>query len=375
MKKILKFLLNFIFSFNKIDDKTIVFFSSRNKVDGNPKSIYLYMKKYYSEKYRLIYLVNKHVDISSLNKNDVKFYRSFKSYYYISKAKYWILSDSVQTLIDKKKNQIYIQTFHGHGPIKKGEKEIADKFNAIEKVEHIKNWDIYISMCKEDETHMINQTGFDRKIARLGISSTDSIVDSKKMSEQYKNELKKKLGIPLDKKIVLYAPTYREKLLSEYNIKLKCESLKLLKDYIFLIRLHPLLNSKIDQTIFKDSNFIDCCNVPDIVDLYPIVDILISDYSAAIYEFALTNKKIILYPYDFSEFEKFPGYVIDYKKVMPGPICYDEKELYNVLNNMPSFFEDYEEKLLEFNNKFNYLNDGTATKRFVDNLIDKRFEE
>ena len=58
---------------------------------------------------------------------------------------------------------------------------------------------------------------------------------------------------------------------------------------------------------------------------------------------------------------------------MPGPICYTEKELYNTLKNLENSFKGYEKKLQVFNKKFNYLNDGNATKRFVEYLISGKF--
>lgn len=378
MKKIMKFLINLIFNFFQVKDNVIVFLSSRNRVDGNPKAIYLYLKKNYINKFKLIYLVNKNTDISDIDKNDVFYYRTLMGYYYLAIAKYWILSDSVKTLKNKKKKQIYIQTFHGHGPVKRGGFEIKQfqKGKQYENgiMDHVKDWDIYISMCKKDEEHIKNSTGYNKKIYRLGIASTDVIVQSKNMVSTEIEKIKEAFNIPKNKKIILYAPTYREKLLNSEKISIKIESLKDLNDYVVLVRLHPLLNSKIDQSIFENSNFINVCDVPDIVDLYPIVDILISDYSAAIYEFALTGKKIILYPYDYNEYEKFPGYIIDYEKVMPGPICYTEDELYNVLINQKVTFKNYNEKLIKFNEEFNYMNDGKATKRFVDKLINKEFD-
>ena len=370
MKNIITTILNLIFKFFKVKNNYIVFFSSRNRVDGNPREIYLYLKKNYDSKFKIKYLVYKGTETEKLDSKDICYYRTLKSLYYIAKAKYWILSDSVNPVLKKKKSQIYIQTFHGHGPVKKMGLEIDEyrKEHTENKLKHIQDWDIYISMCEEEETQIKNSTGFDQKIFRLGIPSTDPIARSKKLSSDEIENLKKKYNIPLDKKIVLYAPTYREDLLGKENIKLNIESLCELQDYVFLVRLHPLLNSKTDKNIFKNSNFINCENVPDIVDLYPITDILISDYSASIYEFALTDKKIILYPYDYEKYSTYPGIVIDYQKIMPGPICYTEKELYNTLKNLDTSFNGYEKKLKKFNKKFNYLNDGQATKRFVENL-------
>lgn len=378
MKNILKSILNFIFSFVKVNDDYIVFFSSRNRIDGNPKAIYKYLKKNYPRKYKIKYLVYKTTDVSQLDKNDVCYYRTLKGYYYIAKSKYWILSDSVETFIRKRKEQIYIQTFHGHGPIKsmcklsKNTNENIECINGI--IKHAVEWDIYITMCQKEEDIFVKQTGFNKKIFRLGIPSMDSIVESNKMTEKDIMLLKNKYNIPLDKKIILYAPTYRNELLDKSDIKIEIEDLKDLKDYIFLVRLHPLLNSKVEKTIFELPNFINCCDIPDIVDLYPVIDILISDYSASIYEFALTNKKIILYPYDYDKYDYSPGFSINYKEEMPGPICYNQKELRNVLENQEKYFKDYNKKISEFNKKYNYMNDGNATKRFVEHLVNKKFE-
>ena len=226
-------------------------------------------------------------------------------------------------------------------------------------------------MCELEEKHIIDSTGFNKKIIRLGIPSTDYIVNNKDIKD---NELLKKLNIPKDKKVILYAPTYRSDLLGQENINIRIESLKKLTDYVVLVRLHPLLNSKINKKLFDDSNFINVCEEEDIVNLYLITDILISDYSASIYEFALTGKKIVLYPYDYDEYKKYPGFCIDYKKTLPGPICYDENELYDTILNIEKIYPKYNEKWNKFNKKYNYMNDGEATKRFVQYLINGNLE-
>lgn len=321
MKKVFEKIVNSFFHIFKIKNDVIVFESGRNKIDGNPKAIYLYLKENYPNKYKLIYLTNKNININELDKNDVVFYKTLKSLYYLSVAKYLIRSESIGNIIKKRPEQVYIQTFHGHGPIKKGGFEIEENKKGQEYknglLNHCKEWDVYISMCELEEKHIIDSTGFNKKIIRLGIPSTD---------------------------------------------------------YVVLVRLHPLLNSKINKKLFDDSNFINVCEEEDIVNLYLITDILISDYSASIYEFALTGKKIVLYPYDYDEYKKYPGFCIDYKKTLPGPICYDENELYDTILNIEKIYPKYNEKWNKFNKKYNYMNDGEATKRFVQYLINGNLE-
>ena len=141
MKKIIVNILNIIFKMFRVENNYIVFFSSRNRVDGNPREIYLYLKKNYNTKFKIKYLINKNTIIDDLDIADICYYKSLKSLYYISKAKYWILSDSVNPIINKKKKQIYIQTFHGHGPVKKGGFEIKEyrDSNHIKKAKHVKD--------------------------------------------------------------------------------------------------------------------------------------------------------------------------------------------------------------------------------------------
>lgn len=376
MKKSIGFILNFVFRIFPINDKKIVFESGRNKIDGNSKSIYLYLKKNYPNKYKLIFLVNKNEDITEIDKNDVVYYKTLKGFYCLATAKYWIKNESVGSIIKKRKQQIYIQTFHGHGPIKNGgfETNKYKKTSENDVMNHVKDWDIYISMCETDEDHIKNATGYNKKFERIGISSTDEIIRSLSLTEKEKELLKLQFNIPLNKKIILYAPTYREELFQKSTIDLPILKLKNLKDYVVLIRLHPLLTSKIDQTLFHDSNFINVCDVPDIVSLYPIADVLISDYSASIYEFALTNKKIILYPYDYDKYNEYPGFCINYKKVLPGPIVYDEESLYETIINIDKIYDIIKNDWIIFNKKYNYMNDGKATRRFVQLLINNEFE-
>ena len=87
MKNLLEKIINIIFGFVKVKDNYIVFFSSRNRVDGSPKAIYLYLKKHYPKKYKIKYLVYKSTDVSELDKKDVCYYKTLKCCHYIARTK------------------------------------------------------------------------------------------------------------------------------------------------------------------------------------------------------------------------------------------------------------------------------------------------
>ena len=82
------------------------------------------------------------------------------------------------------------------------------------------------------------------------------------------------------------------------------------------------------------------------------------------------KKPIIFYPYDFKKYLKLRGgFYLDYKKDLPGPICYTEEELFNTIKNIEEIITKYKTKIKKFDEKYNYLSDGKSSERFVNKLI------
>ena len=375
MLKVLKKIINKFFSIFKIDDKKIVFQGNQNMVDGNPRAIYEYMKKSNPE-YRLICIVNKGVNTSFIPKKDCVYYKTLKSYFHLSTAKYWIRSQSFGGLIEKRKGQVYIQTWHGHGALKKMSYDI-DALNNIDRnveLEHVRDWDYFISTDKLDGDVIISSTNYKGKIVELGAPSLDQLINDSNNQEKIKN-IKQEIGITNDnrKKIILYAPTFRDSDLDSKKVDVKIESLKNLKDYIILIRLHPLVEKKIDKKIFS-KNFINVCDYYDVSNLLLITDVLISDYSSIVYEFGVLDRPMIFYAYDYDLYAKERGFYIEYN-TLPGIIVKEEKELLNVIKSGIYESDEFNIKRSKFNKKYNKLNDGNATKRFVDLLVKGYFNE
>lgn len=365
MKKILEIIVNNFFSIFKIDNNKIVFQGNQNMIDGNPRAIYEYMKKFFPS-YRLICIVNKDVDISSIDSKDCVFYKTFKGYYHLATARYWIRSQSFGGLLKKRKGQVYIQTWHGHGALKKMSYDV-DSLKATnngEELEHVKDWDYFIATDELDGNVIKSSTNYKGKILELGAASMDLLNQN---NQEKSKMIKKELGIKNNKKkIVLYAPTFREKDLESNLVTVPIEKLRDLDEYIFLVRLHPLIENKVDKKIFS-KNIINVCDYYDVSNLLLISDILISDYSSIIYEFAILNRPMILYAYDYDLYQKERGFYIDYF-TLPCPICYTQDELFECIKKQKYNLKKYQNQLKSFNNKYNKLNDGHATERIV-NLI------
>lgn len=374
MKKLLSIILNLISRLFKVNKKKILFESGRDLVDGSPRAIYAYIKENCPDDFKTVWLVTRKTDVSNIKPGEYAYYRTLKGFYFMVTAKYWIRSESLGNIIKKKKNQVYIQAWHGHGAFKKMGYDVND---AMERppMEHVKEWDYYIASDPLDEKVLISSSGYNKKTVMLGAACTDEILKLSKDVNKI-NVIKQKLGIrkeDFDKKIIFYAPTFRDSDLNKKSLKLPISCLAKIKDAVILIRLHPLIKELIDDSIFKD-NVINACKYPDASEILAVADVLITDYSSITYEYAILNRPIIFYDYDLDFYLQERGLYIDVHKDLPGPVVYDEETLYSTLENIEEVRKKYKDKLVEFNEKHNFLNDGQVSKRIVQKMKEGYFK-
>lgn len=360
LKKMFKKMFNVIFGVFPINNKKIMFECGRNRVDDNPLAVYRYIKSNCKNEFKTKFLVKKGTDISSLEKKDVCYYRTLTGMYHLATSKYWIRSQSMGGILEKRKNQIYIQMWHGAGAIKKMGNDITGNKTILD---HAKSWDYLIATDELNKKVMCSSTGFDEyKTIVLGSSTTDFLVN---YTESDVNRIKEKIEIEkTKKKVILYAPTFRDDELGK-EVNLNIISLGKLKNYIFLVRLHPLMNSMI-KDLNLPNNFINVCDYPDIHDLLIISDALITDYSGVYFSYSVLKRPIIFYPYDYEKYLKDRGFYYDYKTFVPGPIVYNESQLYKLLSDSNNVFnENVVKRITDFSLKYNKLDDGKVCERFV----------
>ena len=184
-------------------------------------------------------------------------------------------------------------------------------------------------------------------------------------------KIKKKLGIENDnRKIILYAPTYRSnqhdaEIGYTYKEEIDFEQLKekIGKDYIILFRAHYFVANNFDFEKYKGFVF-DVSKADDINELYIISDLLITDYSSVFFDYANLKRPIIFYMYDLEHYrDKSNGFYIDLDE-LPGKIVTTQSKLEEEIQKIDQN-NIYNEKYKEFNNKYNYLDDGHATERVV----------
>lgn len=163
-----------------------------------------------------------------------------------------------------------------------------------------------------------------------------------------------------NKKVILYAPTFRGNLMDGLKVNsfdFKKVEEKLNNEYIILYKFHPLLGN-----VQVESNAINV-NKEDLYTLFAVSDCLISDYSSIVFDYSLLNKKTIIFSNDLEEYNASIGLNVNLKEEF-NYVCTTEDELVQaILDTKPSY-------KLDFQKKYMVHTDGKNTSRVI-NLIDE----
>ena len=267
-----------------------------------------------------------------------------------------------------KKETIITQMWHAPGAFKKfGGSVDGDSVEILKKIS--KNTDYLIVSSKNVEDYYCEAFQIQKnKIKPLGLPRADYYFEKHDISD-LKSKFCKKHNINSDKKIILYAPTFRdeEKYNNVFNYLDLVEFNQVLgDDYVLALRLHPKIKNFYSDEISAVGEYVDCSNYFSEQELLLISDILITDYSSIMIEFALLNKPIVFFTYDFEDYlTKERGFYFDFESSVPGPIANNSNQLIDVIKN-----NDFDEsKLSKFvRTQFDAI-DGNASKRVVDFLL------
>ncbi len=237
-----------------------------------------------------------------------------------------------------------------------------------------KEWDYLISPNHYTTEILRSCFAYDGDILETGYPRNDILYNA---TPEQVQKIKDDLNLPSDKKIVLYAPTWRD---DEYfdagkmHFTLKLELDKLQKaigdEYIVLVRTHYFVADKLDLSPYKGFAY-DVCKYDDIAELYLISDILITDYSSVFFDYANLRRPILYYTYDLEKYENvLRGFYIDIHSEVPGPLLKTTEEVIDAIVNIEDLKKEYADKYDEFYERFCSFEDGNASKR-IDDAIRK----
>jgi len=369
----------YIFSKMKQKDNWIIFesFVGRN-YSGQPKYIYQYLQKNYGKKYKYIWIVNdKKMEIDGKHTKVKRF--GLKYYYYMTRSKYWVNNMRQPYAFPKRDSQIMLETWHGT-PLKRLVFDMDDVHSANPKYKQIvykqsRKWDYLLSDNGFSTEVFQSCFMFDKeKILELGYPANDPMYD--KNLDVKAAELKRKIGVPLDKKVLLYAPTWRDDNMygaGEYKFELALDLNRLHKgfgdEYVILLRMHYWVVDQLDLKGLEDF-VINVSKYSDITDIYLISDICMTDYSSVFFDYANLRRPILFYMYDLEKYrDVLRGFYLDINKDLPGPILTTNDEVVDALKNIDEIKKNYNSKYETFYNRFCHIDDGNAAKRVCEKVF------
>ncbi len=372
--------LYYIFGLLPIKKNKVVFIADYG-MQGfacNPKAIaneFIARNNLKNTNYELVWLVNKY------NKefpDEIKKYKNnfLNRAYHLSTSKVWIDTHRKHLETRKKRNQLYIQTWHGPIGFKAvGKMKNNDSFLKI--AEMVNTYDSSIAdyfISNSNWCSNVYRKGLDYSgdIIRVGSPRCDNIINNKGNKN---SDIRSKLNIPEGVKILLYAPTFRggdnsknwefskidnsidfEKIVDCLEHTTNCK-------WYVLLRLHPVLADKLEGFNFNKKNFKDVSKIDDMYDILNITDMMISDYSSVVFDASYAKIPTFLYVEDIDDYTSKRGLLWGLDE-LPFPYAKDNDGLIDCIRNFD--FEEYSKKLDLLFEEIELLEDGKASERVVD---------
>ena len=286
-------------------------------------------------------------------------YGSVDSIYELATAK--VIITNTKNLLpfpNKKPGQYFIMTWHGATGFKFIEKDAEAKLspayvNESKRVSEMTDLMMVESQEQFDEFRRV--AWYNGEILKCGLPRDDIFFNH---TAEFVADIRKRLNVPPDSKIIMYAPTFRDNPNTWSDVyKFDAENLlKVLKKkfggkWTLFLRFHPnIAATPFAKNFFTNAeNVINVTNYPDMQELIVISDMVISDYSSVVYDFTICNKPVFIFAKDFDTYTKERGFKQLYFD-LPYKINRTEDELFACIKN-------YNEKKL-----------APARKKFLDSV-------
>jgi CDP-glycerol glycerophosphotransferase len=220
----------------------------------------------------------------------------------------------------------------------------------------------------------VKSYGYDGELVRHGLPRNDLLVRG--VDDDWVEAKKRELGLPTDRRLVLYCPTFRDRarrLETPYELPLDLEQMRraLGDDVHLMLRTHYLDTFKLSARFAPFAT--DVSRHHDVTELMLIADVLVTDYSSVMFDFANTGKPMVFYTYDYEDYVRDErGTYIDLPDVAPGPVVLTNDELTAALARVDDDVEGYRDRYAAFRERFCSYETGHAAEHVVKEFFEGR---
>jgi CDP-glycerol glycerophosphotransferase len=304
---------------------------------------------------------------------------SREHYEAMAQARYLVTNDLLPPWYRKRDGQFYLQTWHGT-PLKRIGLDIepprlANIVAYLERQnEDTPKWDLLLAPNAFSTPIFRSAFAFGGEIAETGYPRNDILSDPER--EERAAQVRRLLHIPGGKRVVLYAPTWRDDAFQQggryrFELQLDLDAVTRAQgsDHVVLLRTHFNVRDPLRESS-ADTGLVDVTRYPDIADLYLISDVLITDYSSAMFDFAVTGRPMLFFTYDLERYrDQLRGFYFDFEAQAPGPLLTTTADVIDALRDIGQIASSHRGAYEAFAAKFCALEDGHAAARAVDRLL------
>lgn len=271
----------------------------------------------------------------------------------------------------KRAGQTYLQTWHGT-PLKRIGRDVPSANLSLSyrtlMDKEVREWDLLLAQNNFSGRTLPQAFGYDGLTLTLGYPRNDLLSTADPFLSA---TVRQRLGVSPSARVILYAPTFRDNVRSGRGygmvnyLPLREAAKRLGPDTALLVRGHS--NTPGLRQSKQSANILDVSRYPDVTELMLVADVLITDYSSVMFDFASTERPIIYLVPDIRQYaDTTRGFYFDFESEAPGPLCSTAAEVFDALDSIECVKQDYATRRADFRNRFASLDDGRASERVVD---------
>jgi CDP-glycerol glycerophosphotransferase len=290
----------------------------------------------------------------------------------MARARYLVANATVPGFHLKRRGTFFLQTWHGT-PLKRigfdipREAARAPRTARATLAHNVKRWDLLLSPNPFSTPIFRKSFAFPGRIEETGYPRNDLLQSPD--ADDIRDRTRAGLGIAGHQRVVLYAPTFRDA--ARFTLLPEVQRLAgvLGEAYVVLMRAHKL--DAADLPGDPQMDLLDVSSYPDNRELFLAADILVTDYSSVMFDFAVTGKPMLFWTHDLAEYrDSDRGFSFDFEAQAPGPLLGTADEVAAAITDLENVSARYSGAYLRFRERFCALEDGRASARVVDLLLD-----
>jgi CDP-glycerol glycerophosphotransferase len=297
----------------------------------------------------------------------------------IARSRYLVSNMFQPPWYERRPGQVVVETWHGT-PLKKLGFDVDVPLRSLAVLGGLERtetaaamWDLLVSPNAFTSSIMRSAFRYTGEIIESGYPRNDLLHQPGR--DEAAERVRRRLGLPEGKRVVLYAPTWREDRAvsgGRYSLDLRLDldamRAELGGDQVLLVRTHQYVSGRISDA---GGYVVDVSGYPDMAELYLVADVFITDYSSSMFDFAGTGKPILFFTYDLEEYrDRLRGLYFDLSAEAPGPLLRTSDEVIDALARIEDIREKYREPYDAFRSRFCALDDGGAAARVVDRMLE-----